>query len=542
MAYPWTHDGVHTRQHRASTVPVPPQGSFTAIPPSLIPGRRHRSATANAVNGIPYSAPGDGIHPITKVPTSFLPGSGIPGYHAVSPSPYRDFQPPPPPPLPLLQPQSQVPVLPRLQQPAVPPLPPKTPINTSPSVSPTVPPKPPPFVPPPPPLDRPKLSSRSQSQPPPLKPRGSSQSLPPPPPIPPQRPLGARSSSVKAISNTFQPPFATPSANPGRSGSFVPSIGPRPSTKESPDTEDASFPLTPSVTSTVDGRLGMNEEEELELALELSAHTEREHANSLLSQDEEFARALERSLLDSPPPPVHGRLQSGPSVVDGDNVASSSSMDPWDTHSHSSKQSSHAPSPLLAPSLADVQLKEDEALARRLEAQYQSERTSPTIEKNHDADPNPSRVPLLPRYADVVSKEAGTCGFDVASLFHGSQPLTAVEHHESHAMAQPPVQQVSTPPTPVDERLSASDQANTPRTSPSPAQGSSPRPEASAIPASSEEEEAPETPSSSPQSSRALVTPNQFVEPELLYGVCTCSEMGTQTFAILTVANGSVRV
>jgi hypothetical protein len=39
-----------------------------------------------------------------------------------------------------------------------------------------------------------------------------------------------------------------------------------------------------------------------------------------------------------------------------------------------------------------------------------------------------------------------------------------------------------------------------------------------------------------------LVTPNQFVEPELLYGVCTCSEMTTQTFAILTMANGSVWV
>jgi hypothetical protein len=424
MAYPWTHDGGHARQHRASTVPVPPQGSFPTIPPSLIPGRRHRqtfSATATAVNGIPYSAPGNGIHPITKVPTSFLPGSGIPGYHAtMNPSPYRDFQPPPPPPLP--QPQSQAPVLPRLQQPAVPPLPPKTPINTSPSsVSPTVPPKPPPFLPPPPPPDRPQLSSRSQSQPPPLKQRGSSQSLPPPPPIPPQRPLGARSYSVKVIPNTFQQPYATPSANPGRSTSFVPSIGPSPSTKESPDTEDTHLPPAPSATSTVDGRLGMNEEEELELALELSAHTEREHANSLLSQDEEFARALERSLLDSPPPPVHGRVQPGPSVVNGDNVASSSSMDPWDTHSQISKQSSHTPSPLLTPSLANAQLKEDEALARRLEAQYQSERTSPTIEKNHDADPNPSGVPLLPRYADVVSKEAGTCGFNAASLFQGSQ-------------------------------------------------------------------------------------------------------------------------
>jgi len=139
----------------------------------------------------------------------------------------------------------------------------------------------------------------------------------------------------------------------------------------------------------------MNEEEELELALELSTHTVREHANLLFSQDEELARALEKSFHDFPPQPVQPRLQPH--------------------RSHGSRPSSHAPSPLLAPSPVDAQLREDEAFARRLEAKYENEPTSPTTAKPHGADPSPSAFPQLPRYADVVGRETGMCGCNASS-------------------------------------------------------------------------------------------------------------------------------
>ena len=411
MEFQWHHDAMRTRQHRSSTEPVPSQPPFPPIPPSLIPGNRHRqtfSATPTA-NGLLYSGHGAVTYPMAKVP-AFPPV----GSYAANFSPYRDFQPPPPPPPPL--PQAQSPVLPppppRQQQPVVPPLPPKTPISTSPSISPTVPPRPPPFVPPPPPTHtRPKLSARSQSQPPPPRPRGSSSSLPAPPPIPPHpKPMGARSASYKVTSTSslLLQPHATPSAKPS------------PPAKGHPDTDATPQLTTPPVTAPAKEKLEMNEEEELELALELSAHTVREHVNSLLSQDEELARALEESLHDSPPQPVQSRSQPNRLVIESENVPSSSSMKPADTYSHGSKPSSHAPSPLLAPSPVDAQLREDEAFARRLEAQYKDEPTSPTTAKAHSAgpsaDPSPSAFPSLPRYADVVGRETGMCECNASPL------------------------------------------------------------------------------------------------------------------------------
>ena len=75
------------------------------------------------------------------------------------------------------------------------------------------------------------------------------------------------------------------------------------------------------------------------------------------------------------------------------------------------------------------------------------------------------------------------------------------------------------------EQLSNPDQANTPpRNSPSPAQRTSPRPESQTTAASQEEAETPEhsptSPQPQPQPPRPVVTPNQFVERELLYGAC----------------------
>jgi hypothetical protein len=75
-----------------------------------------------------------------------------------------------------------------------------------------------------------------------------------------------------------------------------------PREKASPDTSDTASLILPSMSSPMESPLEppvANEEEELELALKLSAHAEREYTVSLLSQDEELARALEESLLDS---------------------------------------------------------------------------------------------------------------------------------------------------------------------------------------------------------------------------------------------------
>ncbi len=374
-----------------------------------------------------------------------------------------------------------------------------------------LPPKPPPFVPPPPALVRPNSMLRSKSQPSLPNQHGPSASQPPPPPVLPQKPRGARSASCNVTSKTFsQQSRATPSAK-----ADPPTNGP-------PDTGETAPQTSRPVTLPVERQLGMNEEEELELALELSAHAEREYTDSLLSHDEELARALEESLLDLPPRPVLPKLQPSPLIIDSDNVSLSSPVKPWDAYSFSSRSSSHAPSPLPAPSPVDAQLKDDEALARRLEAaEYENGRSTPTKTENiHKADPSPPEFPPLPRYADVVGKKTGTCGCNASPLnFMVHCGSAGVEHFDPNAMVRPLVQQVSPTPAPADELLlSVPDQAN----SPSPAQKSSPQPEASAINTSpsKEEEEAPDASSPPTQSARSLVTPNQFVGPELLYGVC----------------------
>jgi hypothetical protein len=83
------------------------------------------------------------------------------------------------------------------------------------------------------------------------------------------------------------------------------------------------------------------------------------------------------------------------------------------------------------------------------------------------------------------------------------------------------------------ERLSIPDQANTPpRNTPSPAQRTSPRPESQTTTTASEEEaEAPEHSPTSPQPPRPVVTPHQFVGPELLYGACKYPR-SVQTFSL----------
>lgn len=147
----------------------------------------------------------------------------------------------------------------------------------------------------------------------------------------------------------------------------------------------------------------MNEEQEFALALELSRQAERERANALLlAQEEDIDRAVKQSLIDA-------ALRSGPSgsrpsTLDNENVPSSSSSIPRDVQPRSPKPLSRNVTALPV----DVQLKQDEELARRLEAEYDSERPSPSSETNQRADPNPSEGPPLPRYPDIVDREPGT--------------------------------------------------------------------------------------------------------------------------------------
>lgn len=489
------------RQHRAATAPGP---SKPAIPPSLIPGHRHHTFSATGTNtlttGLLCFGPSNGTKP-TVPATAYTPGGNSQDYFSMkNPSPYRDFQPPPPP-----QPMPQS----LLSQPVVPPLPPKTPVimpTTTTTTTPTLPPKPPPFTPPPNFLLPPMLP-RSRSQPALQVPRGAPvpphlpppPSVPPPPlPPPPSKPLGARSPSlgVKRSPNPSPQPLAQPNVSPIAKPSLSPIV------KEPKDTP---LPTSPPAKSPAEGSSGMNEEQELELVLKWSAETERARAEALLrAQDEDLARALEQSLIDSAPRPGPSVSRPRPSTLNNENMASSSSTIPRDPHPHSQK--SQKPVSLnVTVSPVDLQLKEDEELARRLEAE-DSPRPMPTPETNQRVDPKPPESPSLPRYGDIVGKETAS-----------------VNRSELDATASPRVLQVQLNSARSRERLSNPDQANTPpRTSPSPAQRTSPRSDSQTTlttTTSEEEAEAPEhSPTTSPQSPRPIVTANQFVGPELLYG------------------------
>ena len=423
MANQWPPVDVRTRQYRSSTVPMRLHHPFSGIPPSLIPGHQssHFLSPNVATDGVLYSGPSTSNRPMDKVLAA--PVNNIPEYRSVSPSPYPSIgiQPPPPPPPPAPVPRPPVPVPPRPHQPEVPPLPPKPPIQMSPSISPVLPPKPPPVMYPPPPILRPRGPARSKSQPAPPVPRGPIHppGAPPvpPPPVPrlPPKPLGARPASFTVTRVLFPQPQIN----------VVPTtvVMPRP-TEEGPGTDDTN-PLTlPFVASPVEENRGMNEEEELELALKLSAQAEREHTHSLLSQDKELARVLEESLRDSPQRLEPAILQPRPLVLDVVNVPSpsSSSDRPWETtHLYSpTPTTSRVPSPLSAPSPVDVQLREDEELARRLEAEENERSATPTTDSDDDkVEQELPGYAQLPRYADVVGRETGTRECDVSSRFFG---------------------------------------------------------------------------------------------------------------------------
>ena len=500
MASLWRPSDGHMGKHRLSTAPASPQPPFprdTAIPPSLIPGvgdRQYSSFTGtgtSSASGLLLPGLGTYHYPMRRASASVVPV----GEYRTSPSPHQDLKPSPPPPLPLPPPRRQQPVVPRL--------PPKTPI-ISPSISPMLPPKPPPL------MSRrtaplpPKSTPRSKSQPPPPSPRGPSPMntppLPPPPPMPPPKPPAARSFSFTATPKYVPSPHISPREKrpldtTGAAPLFPPPPIPRATLLEQPLAMD-----------------GMDEEQELELALELSARAERDYAESLISQDEALARALEESLLDSEP--RRGRPTSQQSSQKSKHVHPSL-VDSWSAHPHpySPKQASHfQDSSASLISSADAQIQEDEVLARRLEGEHESGRSTPTTQSNHNSDSKRSESPRLPRYSDIIGKDKGTWIDNVTLMKHDRVFLQAPRGPKLDATAR--VSRLS--PTPV-QVPSTSDQTNTPPRSP--VQKTSPRPEPLArLAPPAEEEQSPGASSSQPP--RAFVTPNQFVEPELLYGVC----------------------
>lgn len=120
-----------------------------------------------------------------------------------------------------------------------------------------------------------------------------------------------------------------------------------------------------------------------------------------------------------------------------------------------------------------------------------------------------------------------------------------MNHLESGEPASPQVPQVQLNSARSRERLSNPDQADTPpRNTPSPTQRTSPRPESQTTTASQEEavtpEHSPTSPQPQPQPPRPVVTPNQFVERELLYGACKYPRPVIKPLLLLTALDNSV--
>jgi hypothetical protein len=234
-----------------------------------------------------------------------------------------------------------------------------------------------------------------------------------------------------------------------------------PREKASPDTSDAASLILPSMSSPMEPPLEppVANEDELELALKLSAHAYMES----LSEDEALARALEESLLDlADPRPAKQQLSRATSAL-----PASSSTRPLETHPYGPKQLPPFPLPVRADSsttlapLASGQIEEDEAYARKSAAEvgYHSGRSTSTTISNHNVDQKGFFE--LPRYSDIVK--------DAAAFPHGGTINVLPK---------------ATPP--------------------------------------SEKEETPESSSTLARASRAVATPDQYIDPELPYGVCKC--------------------
>lgn len=111
---------------------------------------------------------------------------------------------------------------------------------------------------------------------------------------------------------------------------------------------------------------------------------------------------------------------------------------------------------------------------------------------------------------------------------------------ESNTAASPQVQLNSA------RSFSNPDQVNTPsrtpsRNTPSPTRRTSPRRKPQTTRASQEEAAAPKHSPASPQPPRPVVTPHQFVEPELLYGACKYPGSVIKPLLCLTALDNSVR-
>ncbi|KAI0268367.1 hypothetical protein BC834DRAFT_968555 [Gloeopeniophorella convolvens] len=490
--WPSAGDGVRTRQHRASTTPAPapvrpplPPSASMPIPPSLIPGFRHRQtiSVSSGVDNLLFNGPGISRRPVSMMPTTLSPVSDE---HFPFPSPYPQQQeqqwlpPPPPPPLPPH----------RTRRPAPAPTPPA------------------PFPP--------KLPLRRASQPPPPLPRGASPPflVAPPPKLPPKPPsvrVSMAPARLSTVDLNLPPPGAMARAgSSGQASLILPSLAPSP--LESEDGGGSSS--------------GISEDQELALALRLSAHADREYVESLLSQDEQLARALQESLLDHPPPPRALR----PGLV----IPHEPRRSPPPAHPYSPTQPTHSPR-FLAPGVAGSssrgssvsslsdRLADDEGVSRRVGGGGESSRSgqsTPTTQSVHEVYPQSPDESALPRYADLVPQSVPQ---SAASLHRESDAAAHTPPPSPPPPPPPPLVLVSVPvPIRAEQSVPATpDPARvSPRPASSPERRSSPRPVSVATsPSASEEEGESAESSSSSRLSRAFMSPHQFVEPELLYGV-----------------------
>ncbi|KAA1466309.1 hypothetical protein DENSPDRAFT_790836 [Dentipellis sp. KUC8613] len=340
-----------------------------------------------------------------------------------------------------------------------------------------------------------------------------------PPPLPQKPPSFYRrnSSPVPPLPpKPFSPTSSSPSASAPRLSLYPQSI-PGPIAFPHPQT----FPIIEEkspVSAVEDGQI--------ERALQLSAIEDDERRQQRDTQDEDLAKALEESMI------LNGHPTESPSsasFVLSSHAASAAELAslppgalPPDLRPHTTEPVySHTRDPaddsflsLRSTHSTQSQMQEDEALARRL-AVEDDRRTISSEAHSHESD----TAPYNNRQSSSVSLYPDTISGAHYSPQQARKSLSASSsssHENTSAIQRSPVLTHSREPPPSLRRASSNDFLSAPSEFSSIRTGS-PRPTASSAPTSSiaeedEDEEVAEAP-------RLSLTPNQFVEPELLTGV-----------------------
>ena len=142
--------------------------------------------------------------------------------------------------------------------------------------------------------------------------------------------------------------------------------------------------------------MSINEDEELALALELSARAERERVETLISHDAALGRAIKDSLREAEANTRHPTPQPSEAIIDGEHNHAPST-ESRDTHPYRPKQASRFPtfvhgdrSKSSAPS-TNAHQREDEGLGGR---------STSVTRSNANADSRTSDD--LPPYDEIV--------------------------------------------------------------------------------------------------------------------------------------------